>query len=370
MECIEQPLTEYQNQLERACEALPCPIDRTCFFDIETTGLSAKISSLYLLGAAFIEEGTWKIRQWFADDYTSETDILTAFSMFLTRFNTVAHYNGSTFDIPYLEKKYQAHKLASPFAGKESLDLYRKFPHKKNAMITRSGKTFPLSDKKLTTMERLLGFHRHDNYSGKDCIGLYTDFMQKKYFRDDRAKTLKAELLLHNHDDLIGTILCSQLLGYEGHHPEQPHGRTEVDALLLTDKLTPPVPFSLSYEHKGVSVSFEKDLLTLRIPLFHGTLYHYFEDYKNYYYLPDEDMAVHKSVGVYVEPAYREKATATNCYIKKTGIFLPLPPDMKTDQPTFRETRRSSVTYLPWTDQSSLSEEECRNYMTHLMNKS
>lgn len=369
MECIEQSLTEYQDQLQRASEALPCPIDRTCFFDIETTGLSPKISSLYLLGVAFVEENIWKILQWFADDYTSEADILTAFSTFLTRFDTVIHYNGSTFDIPYLEKKYQAHKLASPFAGKESLDLYRRFPHTKNAIINKRGKTFPLSDRKLTTMERLLGFHRHDNYSGKDCIGLYTDFMQKKFFRDEKAEILKADLLLHNHDDLIGTILCSRLLGYDSYRPEQPQWKAENDALLLTDKLIPPVPFSLSYEHKGVSISFENDLLTLRIPFYHGTLYHYFKDYKNYYYLPDEDMAVHKSVGVYVEPAYREKATATNCYIKKTGIFLPLPPDMETDQPAFRETRRSSAAYLPWTDQSALSEEECRDYMTYIIHQ-
>lgn len=369
MECIEQPLTKYQDQLQRASEALSCPIDRTCFFDIETTGLSPKISSLYLLGAAFIEENTWKIVQWFADDYTSEADILNAFSSLLSRFDTIIHYNGSTFDIPYLEKKYQAHKLASPFAGKESLDLYRKFPNKKNAVINRGGKLFSLPDKKLTTMERLLGFRRHDTYSGKDCIGLYTDFMQKKYFRDDRAETLKAELLLHNHDDLIGTILCSRLLSYGSHRPRQPHWNTEDGALILTDKLFSPVPFPLSYEHKGVSYSFAGDSLTLRVPFYHGTLYHYFKDYKNYYYLPDEDMAVHKSVGVYVDPAHREKATASNCYVKKTGIFLPLPPDMEMDQPAFRETRRSSASYLPWTDHSVLSEEECRIYMAYLICK-
>ena len=217
-------------------------------------------------------------------------------------------------------------------------------------------------------MESLLGFQRHDNYSGKDCIGLYTAFMQKKYFRDDEAERLKADLLLHNHDDLVGTILCSQLMSYGSYQPEQPNWETMDDDLLLTDKLNFPVPFSISYEHKGVLFSFKRDLLTIRIPFYRGTLYHYFKDYKNYYYLPEEDMAVHKSVGVYVEPAYREKATASNCYVKKTGVFLTLPPDMETDQLTFRETRRSSTSYLPWTDQSSLSEEECRNYLTYFMN--
>ena len=40
-------------------------------------------------------------------------------------------------------------------------------------------------------------------------------------------------------------------------------------------------------------------------------------------YLPKGDMAVHKSVGCFVEPAYRQKATAANCYIKKDARFLP-----------------------------------------------
>ena len=36
-------------------------------------------------------------------------------------------------------------------------------------------------------------------------------------------------------------------------------------------------------------------------------------------------MAVHKSVGTYVDKAHRRPATAADCYIKKTGTFLPVP---------------------------------------------
>lgn len=50
---------------------------------------------------------------------------------------------------------------------------------------------------------------------------------------------------------------------------------------------------------------------------------HYFEDYKNYYYLPQEDMAIHKSVAAYVAAENKEKATKSTCYIKKTDAFIP-----------------------------------------------
>ena len=46
---------------------------------------------------------------------------------------------------------------------------------------------------------------------------------------------------------------------------------------------------------------------------------------KNYYYLPSEDRAVHKSVGTYVEKDHRCKASPENCYYPMYSVFLPLP---------------------------------------------
>lgn len=359
MECFFPTVKEYQKELFESCTSLPCPVEQVCFFDIETTGLSPDISSLYLLGAAFVENGTWRFIQWYADDYVSEAGILDAFSSFLAPFETVAHYNGSTFDIPYLEKKYLFHHLDSPFQGKRSLDLYRCFPLNK--------KLLPLPNRKLITVERSLGFQRHDTFTGKDCIKLYTDFMHLKFFRNDSANRRKADLLLHNHDDLIGTIFCSRLLCYENYQPKQPHWRTEKNTLVLCDQLDRPVPLPLTYQKGNVQITMEHDLLTVQIPLYDGTLYHYFKDYKNYFYLPKEDMAVHKSVGIYVEEDFREKATAANCYIKRSGFFLPVPNDMETDQPLFQETRRSRTIYVPWTETSTLSDKQCQMYLTALM---
>lgn len=359
MECFFPEAEEYQKELFESCTSMPVPLEQVCFFDIETTGLSADVSSLYLLGAAFVEDGTWRLIQWFADDYISEADILAAFSSFLAPFETVAHYNGSTFDIPYLEKKYSFHHMTSPFAEKTSLDLYRCFPLRK--------KLLSLPNRKLTTVERSLGFQRHDNFSGKDCIRLYTDFMHQKFSRSNSANHRKADLLLHNRDDLIGTIFCCRLLCYENYQPKQPHWQTEGNTLVLCDQLDCPVPLPLTCQTGDIQITMKQSLLTAQIPFYEGTLYHFFKDYKNYFYLPKEDMAVHKSVGIYVEADFREKATAANCYIKKTGIFLPVPDDIETEQPVFQETRRSRTLYVPWTDTSVLSEKQCQMYLSSLM---
>lgn len=350
MEHLGQRIAYNQEILHQAASLLPCPAEKACFFDIETTGLSPRVSSLYLIGAAYLQEGQWHIEQWFADDYTSEEEILRSFAASVSSFDTVVHYNGSTFDIPYLEKKYRSCHLASPFTGKNSLDLYRQIQKRKNA--------FPTRDKKLTTMERFAGFQRHDTYSGKDCIQLYTDFMHKKYFRDPDSDQKKKKLLLHNHDDLVGTIVCSLFLSYTQYKPVNPSYICQENKLCFMDTLMQPVPIPLSFEEKGIRYEYKHNHFLLTVPLWEGTLYHYFPDYENYYYLPKEDMAVHKSVGSYVAPAFREKAKASNCYIKKTGTFLPLPKGMDWSVPVFSASRRNSPLYLLWTEESTLSHEE------------
>ena len=58
------------------------PLDKTLFFDIETTGFTAKSSYLYLIGCVFFTNNAWYIRQWFATTYKEELEILTSFLEF------------------------------------------------------------------------------------------------------------------------------------------------------------------------------------------------------------------------------------------------------------------------------------------------
>jgi hypothetical protein len=347
MEKLEQMITYDTKTLNNVLHSLPFSPEQVCFFDIETTGLSPQVSSLYLIGAAWYDERNFRLTQWFADDYVSEKEILEAFSTFVQDFSVFIHYNGSTFDIPYLEKKYLFHKLPSPFEGRESFDLFKE--------IRRQKIWFSTSDKKLTSMEQLLSFRRSDQYTGKDCIRLYTEFMQKKFFKDNKAETRKNQLLLHNHDDLIGTILCCQFLYYTRYYGTSPACERTDNFLLICDSISGFFPIPWDKKVDDVSFHFKENLLTMEIPLFHGTLYHYYKDYKNYYYLPEEDMAVHKSVGIYVDSSRRVKAGAANCYTKKTGTFLPLPGKLTIESvPLFQESRKSPVSYL-YLDQEKFS---------------
>ena len=45
------------------------PLTDILFVDIETTGFTARSSSLYLIGTAYYQTGCWHIRQWFAENW-------------------------------------------------------------------------------------------------------------------------------------------------------------------------------------------------------------------------------------------------------------------------------------------------------------
>lgn len=56
----------------------------TCFYDIETTGLSRNSTYLYLIGAVGIEDETWYFYQWMAENASEEETILRIFHNFFS----------------------------------------------------------------------------------------------------------------------------------------------------------------------------------------------------------------------------------------------------------------------------------------------
>jgi len=73
-------------------------------------------------------------------------------------------------------------------------------------------------------------------------------------------------------------------------------------------------------------------------------LKHYFNDFKNYYYLPAEDEAMHKSVAQYVDASAKQKATRETAYTKKAGHFYPAPND--TDKLLFKKSCYDTKSYI------------------------
>ncbi len=341
-----------------------------CFFDIETTGFSASTSHLYLIGAAVYDEsdGQWSIVQWLCEKLWEEADLLRAFAKFLEAYSTVVHFNGNRFDIPYLEQKYTQYQIPSPFTGRQSVDLYQEFRPLKSFLH--------LKEMNQKALEVYLGLHRSDVYDGGRLIPVYRDFLKTGSEEDKRL------LLLHNREDVSGMFTLTGLYGFlhflqpqmnerigpvlpdeKGTEPqnklESPREdfhcegklitQNEERFLQLTFALRPPVPRSFEAEYPWGKLSLSGDQGTFTVPFFNGTLRYFFPDYRNYYYLPQEDTAIHKSVAVYVDKAYREPAKAANCYVKQEGVFLPQPFEDFT--PVYRKEYNDPLRYFLWKEE-------------------
>ena len=93
--------------------------------------------------------------------------------------------------------------------------------------------------------------------------------------------------------------------------------------LSLTWKSRCAIPVPLAYDSAPVSLELNRDTLVCNIALYQGELKYFYSNYKDYYYLPLEDTAIHKSVGEYVDRDARTKATARTCYTKSKGSSSP-----------------------------------------------
>ena len=336
------------------------------FFDIETTGFSGDTSSLYLIGCTYHQNGCWNLIQWFADTAASEEDLLHAFFGFLKQFRILVHFNGDGFDIPYLLKRCRHFGLPYDFSAVESVDIYKK--------IKPYRKLLELDSLKQKAIEQFLGISRTDQYSGGQLIEVYRDYLVT------HEAFLYDLLILHNEDDLKGMPVILPILNYPDflEHPfslkhwqilEKPdifgqiHHQLE---LTCESDYHLPVPF----EHTFLPVSCEAAdcCLTLTVDLFDGTLKHFYPNYKDYYYLINEDTAVHKSVGEYVDRSARTKATAKTCYTRQCGCFAPQFEPLW--EPVMKENPRDKLTYVP-VDQLPLDDCDCfstylRQLLSHL----
>ena len=160
-------------------------LSRLLFFDIETTGFSAKTSSLYLIGCLYFEKGVPMIRQWFAETIQEESSLLFEFFDFMKNYDHLIHYNGSGFDIPYLMQKCAHYNLPYTFEEIESIDLYK--------ILSPVKSMLKLENLKQKTVESYLDIQRDDLYNGGELISVYQNFLKSP------SKEAMELLLLHNN---------------------------------------------------------------------------------------------------------------------------------------------------------------------------
>ena len=297
------------------------------FLDIETTGLSRSRHPIYLIGMTFVtDEHTLSIQQLFAENPTDEPFILTHFAKLLHTLDIkrIITFNGNSFDLPFLRERGKLHAISLDFDCFALFDIYKEVLRRKN--------TLQLPNYRQKTIEQFLGICREDKFSGGELIKIY-----ESYVKCPNEASLHL-LKLHNYEDVLGMIDLLEIFAYDlffsaparvvsacvEHYTDVKGNPAEELIATLSAPCALPGTLSCTQPVSGAYLHVGHTQIRLRVPLYHGMARLYYLDYKNYYYLPEEDMAIHKSVATYVDKAHKEKATPETCYSKVavTDAFL------------------------------------------------
>lgn len=339
------------------------------FFDIETTGLSARSAGLYLIGLLTYTDKKWTLLQFFCEDVADEPAVLQAFFDLLRTKKTLISYNGDGFDIPFLRHMLEQYGLPYSFDAVESFDLFKQFRPLKRLLN--------LPDLKLKSCERFLGIDREDRFTGGELIEVYFEWQKTK------VPALLDTLLLHNAEDIANLPNLLPLLRYR----TLPHSDFQLRAHeRLQDAGTPLVHLSftlLSPMPTSAQVPAENDerevmdhrrqhwpehalpqpmdlrgdfwalhaegsAVELYVQLFEGERKLFFADFEHYYYLPAEDQVIHQSLAEFVDRSARKKACARNCYQRVSGCFLPEWSELYT--PALQAEYRDKLRYAQYSD--------------------
>lgn len=323
--------------------------EETVYFDIETTGFSADVTALYLIGCIYFKEGKWQLLQWFAEDNKSEKDALSAFSDFIKDKKYLICYNGTTFDLPYLTKKYEKHSLTFEAYKYEIIDFYRVFSSYR--------KFLRLSGLKQKEVEAYLGILREDKYSGGELVEWYAKFLKLRFSDSSEKEEIYKTLILHNSDDLVGLARLTKLYNFIKELETLINSGDELEIDCVVDDTTGKIILSTKVDFDilrkdglrgdGFSCCFIDESTANRIDLtldmYETELKLFYKDYKNYYYLPKEDMVIHKSLAAFVDKENKVKASASNCYTRHKGHFIKLPK--ATTLPVFKSEYADKTMY-------------------------
>lgn len=159
-----------------------------CFLDIETTGLSRSRNKIILIGILYLENNQIKIQQFFANDLTEEKILLTSFKKIISKFDTIFNYNGTTFDIPFINQRFKHYNIDYAINLEKSLDILR--------IVRKNKNVLNLPNYKLKSVESSIGLFREDKISGKESISLYYSYLK------NNNSEIKETILRHNYEDI------------------------------------------------------------------------------------------------------------------------------------------------------------------------
>lgn len=308
------------------------------YFDIETTGLSPQNSQIYIIGFMYYKENKIYLHQIFCENLSDEKEAVISFFSYLENFNKIISFNGDAFDIKYISHLCEKYNIYNKFNDLDSVDIYK---------LIKPYKIFLNVDNlKQKTLEKYIGYDRVDIFSGGELIGLYKEFL---YIKDENEKKkYKAVLLRHNYDDMLGMAHISYFIHLSEifkhieinhldiHDMEYIKSQDILNALRIKFKINNSSHYLCKeiYYDNNIIIKIYTDInndtiLEITYPVIKDELKYYLKDYKNYFYIPSEDIIIHKDLAQFVDKENKKKATKETAFLKHNTDFILLPKSYK-----------------------------------------
>ena len=340
------------------------PLSEVLFLDIETTGFTARSSVLYLIGCAYYEDEQWRTIQWFATTYEEEKEVVAAFFKFAQgRFSHLIHFNGNNFDLPFILQKCEQYELPYDFSDFIGIDIYKRIAPFKDFLR--------LPNCKQKTLEQFLDIYRDDPFDGGQLISMYHEYVK------NRSDDAYDAILLHNSEDIAGMFRILPVLAYadifsnrtrvkkvQANYYRDLNGSKHQE-LFMKLSLPTPLPKEISYMTNSCYFSGNGKIGVIRVPLYEEELKYFYSNYRDYYYLPTEDVAIHKSIASFVDKEHRIQAKAQNCYTRKRSSYLPQWDVVF--EPFFKRDYKGSELFFEVTDSFKKDRQAFQTYALHVL---
>ena len=337
--------------------------EQILIYDIDTTSFEAANGCVFLIGVLYYQNDELQFLQLFSESIDEEAKIIEKFFDIAENYSVLLSYKGESFDIPFIGKRIYALKQN---------ELYRRFTALRSRSFDLAGEIMSvksclgLSSTKLDYLRKKCGQQVPERVSGENISKFYVEHIAAAKLK----KLLETTGSAGNHD-MIGEYRPKPVIDELAHIKPDSGDRFLTDILYRNKENIESVIYLLRLSRlfsmrKGCfnvgiinnndtvdfAISAKDYTLTIPVTIIALSLKQFYPNYKDYYYFPAEDMAVHKSIAEFAASGSKKKATAKTAYRNVEGRFISIPvayakSDSNKDASFYKTDFDSEAYYFP-----------------------
>ncbi|MBQ5932447.1 MAG: ribonuclease H-like domain-containing protein [Lachnospiraceae bacterium] len=361
--------------------------EQILIYDIDTTSFEAANGCIFLIGVMFYQNDELHFLQLFSESIDEEALIIGKFFDIAENYDVLLSYKGESFDIPFIGKRLYALKQN---------ELYKRFTMLRSRSYDIAGEIMSVkasvrfSSTKLDYLRKKCGQQVPERISGENISKFYVEHIaaaklkkllettgnaanhdmigeyhpkpvidELAHIKPDSGDRFLSDILYRNRENIESVIYLLRLSRLFSMRK----GRFNVNISTECDDID--VESSLKNNIDTVFFAYFADDFELTVPISIETvsLKQFYPNYKDYYYFPAEDMAVHKSIAEFAASGSKKKATAKTAYRNVSGRFIPVPgayarSESNKDASFYKAEFDSDDYYIPVDELLSLKDNE------------